>query len=206
MKKFVILVIFVLMAVGTQVMADPDEHHHPNLPWERQVNPHQCDRVGRPVINVVGRVVNDADSGEAGNYWAFDNIVRHIQVWLQTDGSYCVLVQMEGRFDAQAGQTSPGAGGTLNGTEDGSFEGGYRAIIRGTLKSDPDWATRGNVGKIDYQCDLSGNCPGYVSWPGQYFEAGYTFDYAWWGWIYRAGRNGTWINSIDGNSGDIFAH
>ncbi len=204
MKKFVILVIFLLVTSGSQVMADPGDHLH--LPWLQQVNPSQCDHVGRPVINVVGKVANDVDSGIGGNNWAFDTFVRHIQVWLQTDGSYCVLVQMVGVFDAQAGQTSPGAGGVLNGTEDGIFDGGYRGVVWGTLKSSPAWATRGGLATVNYQCDIGGNCPGYVSWLGQYFEPGYNFDYAWWGWIYHAGRKGTWINAIDGNQGDIFAH
>ena len=44
--------------------------------------------------------------------------------------------------------------------------------------------------------------PGW-NWVGQYFESGYNFTYEWWGWIYHAGKHGTWVNSIDGNSGDI---
>ncbi|MBZ0280929.1 MAG: hypothetical protein K8L97_09315 [Anaerolineae bacterium] len=203
MKKFVIFVMFILMMVGSQVMADPEDHLRLN--WERQLNPTQCDYVGSPVINVTYRVINDADSGEAGNYWAFDRLNRHLQVWLQQDESYCVLVQMEGRFDAVAGQRSPGNTGFLTGSEDGSVEGGYRAIIHGALLSNPTWPTRGNLGTLDYQCDLSGNCPGAVSWPAQYFAAGYSFDYAWWGWIYRGEEDATWINSSDGNSGDVIS-
>ena len=174
------------------------------LNWGTEVNPGECDKVGSPVVNVTQKVVNDVDSGEGGNYWAFDNFNRHIQVWeSSTQGEYCTEVKYTGQFDAQAGQTSPGAGGTLDGDEDGTVEGGYRATIAGTLKSSPSWKTRGSIGSFDYDCDLSANCPGYVNWADQYFDSGYGFSYDWWGWIYHAGNNGSWVNSSDGNSGDI---
>lgn len=144
------------------------------------------------------------DSGEGGNYWAFDNLTRQIQLWsTNTTNEYCAVVSYQGKFDGQAGQTSPGSTGTLDGSEDGSFQGGYRATITGTLLPTPLWQTRGSVGTTDYNCNLAGNCPGYVSWTGKYFTGGYTFDYNWWGWIYHGGNNGTWVNSVDGNSGDI---
>lgn len=38
------------------------------------------------------KVINDVDSGLAGNYWAVDTCTRHIQVWAQTDGYYCAVV------------------------------------------------------------------------------------------------------------------
>jgi hypothetical protein len=38
---------------------------------------------------------------------------------------------------------------------------------------------------------------------GQYFEPGYGFSFDFWGWIYRAGRDGTWVNASTGSSGDI---
>lgn len=178
----------------------------PILNWGTEVNGAKCSKTGSPVINVSEDVVNSVDSGEGGNNWAFDNYHRTIQFWAQPNGAYCAVVRYAGTFDGQTGQTSPGAGGTLSGAEDGDFEGGYRAIIRGTLKTSPDWPTRGSVGTIDYQCDISGNCPGYIDWIAQYFEPGYTFiggDLAWWGWVYHGGAFGTWVNSSDGNEGDI---
>ncbi|MBI2021677.1 hypothetical protein HYS93_02200 [Candidatus Daviesbacteria bacterium] len=174
-----------------------------HLNWGSQINVNKCPKVGKPIVNVVQKVVNDIDSGEAGNYWAFDTINRQIQVWAtNTPGEYCAEVSYQGKFDGQAGQASPGNTGTLDGSEDGSFQGGYNATITGTLLSTPLWQTRGSVGTTDYQCDLNGNCPGYVSWVGQYFTPGYGFNYNWWGWIYRNG-NHVWVNSVDGNSGDV---
>ncbi len=175
----------------------------PLLNWGSEMNASECDKTGAPVINVTQKVINTVDSGEGGNYWAYDNLTRNIQVWETSGGTYCAEVSYQGKFDAQGGQTSPGAGGTLDGDEDGTFQGGYRAAITGTLMASPAWKTRGNVGTADYQCDITGVCPGAVNWVGQYFEGGYGFAYEWWGWIYHAGAHGTWVNSSDGNSGDI---
>jgi len=198
------LVGVVASAVMLSAMAVPAFAAPHTLNWGTEVNASECEKVGKPVINVVQSVVNDVDSG-LGGYWAFDNYTKHIQVWRATTlGEYCAVVKYAGQFDAQAGQTSPGAGGSLDGDEDGTFEGGYRATVTGTLLNTPSWVTRGSVGKFDYACNLSANCSGYVSWIAQYFEPGYVFDYDWWGWIYHAGNNGSWVNSIDGNSGDIF--
>ncbi len=175
------------------------------LNYQAQVSKRQCDTTGNPVINVTQDLSNDADSGEAGNYWGYDTFSRHIQVWKQADSSYCALVDYNGKFVGVAGQKSPGNTGILTGSEKGTIHGGYRVAIQGTLKSNPSWKTNGNVGKFDYKCDLSGNCPGAVSWDAQYFNTGavgYTFDMTWWGWTYTNGQH-TWINSSDGNSGDI---
>ncbi len=160
--------------------------------------------VGSPVVNVTVKVKNDADSGVAGNYWGMDALERHITVWQTTTaGTYCATVRDEGSFQAIAGQKSPGGTGVLSGKERGEIRGGYTATITGSLLATPAWKTRGEIGTIDYRCDASGNCPGYVSWTGQYFTAGYGFDQPWWGWTYRGGKFGTWVNAVTGNSGDI---
>lgn len=201
MKNKTILLGVILAAsvmLATAVFAAQD-----TLNWGIELNPDQCGAVGKPVINVVEKIVNTVDSGEGGNYWAYDNLNRQIQVWDQGDGTYCAIVRNEGKFDGQAGQTSPGAGGTMTGDEDGPFEGGYRAIIDGDLRTDPAWKNRGFVGTNNYNCDLTGDCPDYVNWVEQYFDSGYSFTYDWWGWIYHGGKCGTWVNSADGNAGDI---
>ncbi len=165
---------------------------------------HCANTVGSPVVNVTEKVKNDADSGIAGNYWALDALERHITVWQTTTaGTYCAVVRDEGSFNTLAGQKSPGNTATLTGSERGEISGGYTATITGTLLTTPSWKTHGEVGTVNYQCDASGNCPGYVSWPGQYFASGFSFDQPWWGWIYRGGKFGTWVNAVSGNSGDI---
>lgn len=175
-----------------------------HLNFGTQLSANECQKVGAPVVNVKQTVLNDVDSGEAGNYWAFDNLKRNIQVFATAGADvYCAEVFYQGKFDAQAGQQSPGNTAVLSGIEDGTFQGGYRATITGTLLSDPLWSTHGNVGTTDYQCDLTGNCPGYIDWVAQYFGPSYGFSLQWWGWIYRAGHNHVWVNSSDGNSGDV---
>lgn len=173
------------------------------LNWGQEVNAGKCVKPGKQVINVSQKVENSVDSGVAGNYWAFDNYNRTIQVWEQEGGTYCAVVRYQGKFDGQEGQTSPNAGGTLDGSEDGSFEGGYRATITGSLKSSPAWKRNGSIGTHNYNCDISGNCPGAVNWVDQYFSPGSSFAFDWWGWVYHAGNAGSWVNSVDGNSGDI---
>ena len=174
-----------------------------NLNFGKELNGSKCIASGAPVINVNEQVLNTVDSGIGGNNWAFDNTNRTIQVYEQSLGTYCAVIRYQGQFDSEAGQQSPGNTEELDGDEDGSFEGGYRGTITGTLKTEPDWVTHGSVGTTDYRCDISGNCPGYISWLGQYFEGGYTFTYDWWGWIYRSPNHGVLVNAVTGNSGDI---
>ena len=163
-----------------------------------------CNGVGEPVVSVTQGIQNTVDSGEAGNYWAFDDFNRTIQLWRTSEeGTYCAVVKYTGNFKGAEGETSPGNTGVLEGRERGPIQGGYLAVIAGTLLDEPLWKTRGSVGVVDYACDLDGNCPGAINWVTQYFENDYVFQYNWWGWIYRAGGNKTWVNSSNGNSGDV---
>ncbi len=174
------------------------------LDFGRQLAPSRCEGVGSPIVNVAQSIKNDADSGQAGNYWGFDTFTRTIQLWkTSTSNVFCAVVRYQGSFVAEKGQTSPGNTGVLSGDERGPIQGGYAAAITGTLLTQPLWPLKGNVGVTDYQCDLSGNCPGAITWVGQYFNPDYSFDYSWWGWIYRAGAKHTWVNSSEGNSGDV---
>ena len=174
------------------------------------------------VVEVSEAIVNDADSGEAGNYWAFDKVNRSITIWNVGPGQYCIVVNYyKSSFQAIAGQTSPGLGGTLSGEEYGSFKGTALFTVSGQFApSDPTvWPAEGRVNggvPVDYQCDVNGNCPGYVSFLGKYFNTGDpSFNYAepQWGWKYvgldsgsgtkHPTSTGTWINAYTGNSGDI---
>lgn len=175
---------------------------------------------GNRIINVTESILNDADSGEAGNTWAFDTVKRSITIWNVGPDQYCAIVNYyDSSFKAIAGQTSPGKGGTLSGEEYGSFAGSARFTITGQLYvSDPaGWPTSGKVNggnPVDYQCDVAGNCPGYVSFVSKYFNTSdpqFTLDEPQWGWTYvglDSGTNpptsaGTWVNAYTGNSGDI---
>ena len=180
--------------------------------WGSHVNASQCpNKVGKPIINITQKVVNDIDSGFNG-YWAFDNNNRQIQVWkTSTNRTYCAVVRYEGQFKAKEGQNGPGLGYTtkLAGDEKGTFQGGYIAKIVGDLVTNPDWITNGSIGVYDYNCDIfTKECSGRVPWVSVYFSSVNTedpsqFNQTWWGWIYHGGIYGTWINSINLNFGNI---
>jgi hypothetical protein len=175
-----------------------------------QLNRNACGTVGKVVIDVNQKVLNDADQGSAGNAWAFDTYNKHIQVWPTSANTWCAVVTWNGgKFAAIPGATSPGGTNIITGAKvKGEFSGGYRATFTGTLLATPLWRTHGNVGTFNYACDISFVCPGYVDWLAQYFnaEADSTFTYAWWGWSYQASdHHGSWITSSDVvTSGDIF--
>jgi hypothetical protein len=185
---------------------------------------------GNQVIDITEKVVNDGDSGQAGNYWALDAFTRSIKVWSTGPDSYCAVVTYNGKFAAQAGQKSPGttatSGGILTGDEVGTMKGGYVGQITGPLfVSDPtNWPLEGKVnhGKaVDYQCKISATdgsetCPGIVDWTTKYFDTkstSFTFGENPWGWTYvgkdaetasdEGTADGIWHNFSTGNSGDI---
>src|SRR3982074_1047390 len=53
---------------------------------------------GTLVIQAAEAVRNDIDSGQAGNNWAYDDLVRSINVWHRTDGTYSPTVGYAGAF------------------------------------------------------------------------------------------------------------
>ena len=221
-----ILVVASLVLYSTHAFADDDrphgredrDNHNKGLfNPDRQLSKSACgENLKDPIINITQKVQNDADSGEAGNYWAFDYYTRHIKVWQTTTGenegpnTYCAIVTYDGKFYAVPGQVGPGnrpVGALINTSTNapvnGDMSGGRRATIVGTLLPSPAWPTNGNVGIFNYQCNISGVCPGVISWPGQYFNSGFSYNDDWWGWRYDGGSHGTWINAITGNSGNI---
>ena len=204
------LFLFWLLLVQ-QAVAKPSEH----LNFGTQLNAAECNTTGaRLVINVIQRIIGDADSGEAGNNWAYDDFQRRIQVWQLSDDTFCAVVQYMGSFVTVMGQSpgffDPDTNDTVAAGVTGTFEGGYRStVFTGTLKDPPDYRTSGNIGTFNYMCVIlpgvvgGAACPGYRDWTTFYFSSTLGFDLAWWGWVYHAGDNGSWVNSIDGNSGDI---
>jgi hypothetical protein len=176
------------------------------LNWGTQVNAGQCATHGSPVVDVNYKVVAAVDSG-FGGYWASEDYNKRAQVWDEGKGVYCAVVSYHGQFTGVAGQQSPDNTEALSGNERGTFQGGYRAEITGELLTKPTWPTHGQVGTIDYECTtpvgFKVSCPGSVDWISQYFDSSYGFEYDWWGWIYHGGRYGTWVNSSDGNAGNI---
>lgn len=156
---------------------------------------------GELVVDMEQNVLNDHDSGVAGNSWALDAYEREIRVWQTGVNTFCAIVRYDGEFVTLAG-TSPGGSSTVAAGVEGDLEGGYRTTAF-TATFAPTRPTEGDLGTFDYGCDVSPSCPGRVSWFGFYFTNISGLDLAWWGWSYDAGENGFWVNSIDGNSGEI---
>lgn len=184
-----------------------------SLPWGAEANVKQCP-AGKQVINVVHKVKNDGDSAVGGGFWALDSYTRRIQVIETGPGTYCVVLSYQGSF-VTGDHSSPSGTGTIIAGIKGSFQGGARRTGTGVLNPSPAFPRTGNLGTLDYDCDLeldSGDystCSGLFDWKTTYFTS-QSFGYDWWGWIYRTARNGTWINACDGpdpdcpgNQGDI---
>ena len=79
------------------------------------------------VLNITYKVLNNPDSGVAGNYWALDEMNRHVQVWQTGPTSYRAVVSDEGKFTTFVGTTSPGGTGTIASEVTGTLHGGYDA-------------------------------------------------------------------------------
>ena len=170
----------------------------------RQLRPKACGAHGAQVVDVRLRILNDDDSGFAGNAWATDTINRTIQVWQVGTGTYCAIIRDEGTFVTRAG-VSPYKTGTTAAGIKGELEGGYRtSVFAGTLLAGAK--THGNLGTVDYRCVGDFVCPGWVYWPSRFFSNVVVFDQVWWGWSYDADDHGSWVNAIDvppGSGGDI---
>lgn len=197
-----ILAIFALSLVtAAAVSASPD------LKLDKKgISAKACKVDGsKMVVNVHYTLKNNYDSGFAGNAWANDTIDRQLRIWQSPAGTFCVQVADHGKFVTFAG-ASPSGLSTVSAGVKGHLEGGYITTdIVGTFA--PTLPVRGDLGTFDLACDASFNCPGArPSWKN-YFTLGVTgIEFAQWGWVYKAGRNGTWLNQDDvaaAASGDI---
>ncbi len=202
MKKFIALgataLLFGALLLPAAVAAAPPTQ---GQNWGKYVNASACS--GTLVINISYGVTNDADSGLAGNYWAYDNYQKQIQVW-QTATGFCVVARYEGQFTTVA-TTSPGGSGSVSDGQTGTFVGGYQSSFTGTLLGTPLYPTSGYIGSFDFGWtgDPSVAPPDVFDWVSKYFssDAGWTWDF--WGWVYQGGSCGTWYNTSFGTSGDI---
>jgi hypothetical protein len=198
--------------------AGPSSEH---LNWGSHITPARCTDDGYRYleINVTHKVVNDGDSGFTG-YWAALDYNRQIQLWEVgvvvppgNDERFCALVRYQGAWTSIVGPSPMGSDASLAAGVDGTFEGGYRAVITGRLKANPPLRARGNLGTFDYEwAGTRGAGPqAPFDWVNTYFEGSPQVTLEWWGWIYHGGPNGTWVNACDpmmsaecgGSAGDI---
>jgi hypothetical protein len=156
----------------------------------------QCDGQGtKQLVDVHYNLVNDYDSGFAGNAWANDTINRHLRIWREADGTFCANVQDDGSFVTFAGPSPSGLTKVSAGIH-GNIDGGYvTTMFTGTFT--PSLPAHGNLGTFDLRCSDAYTCPGAHPSYRSYFSSTTGDDFANWGWIYHAGRNGVWLNQDD---------
>jgi hypothetical protein len=221
-KKMVLVVITVLtgfLSLSVSAMAAPEGTVHLN--WGQYLNSGDtaCPS-GKPLINVTRKVINSLDSGTGlsdydNKWWATSYYNQHIKV-VETEDGFCATVTYQGKFESVGGD-GPGCAldsncgeseGRLEAGVTGTFQGGYTADITPADGFNPnDLPTRGNLGTVDPDCDAeAGICDFSPSfgWIQEYFP-GANYSLIWWGWVYHAGKNGTWVNAQDppGNQGNI---
>lgn len=204
-------------APSNPVLAAADAH----LNWGQEL--HASDDAcpsGKKILNVTRKIVNAVDSGTGINqygvvWWADSKYNQNIQVVETAPDTFCATVTSKGKFTSVGGN-SPGCSSTAtctNPAQDqldagvmGTFEGGLINTFTGTF--DPgDMRTRGSIGTLDGDCNAAtaGGClaPVFSAWRSEFFTDVDDSSLSWWGWVYHAGKNGTWVNSSDGNEGDI---
>lgn len=182
--------------------ATPPPGTHCQLDRDGQLS---YDGDGERVLNVTRRVVNGLDTGRC-EPWANDDFLQHIQAWDEGD-RFVAVFTWNGRFEAFEGAGTPGdpdCETTLDGDESGPFEGGVRLTFTGTF--DPERRTEGHLGTVDQGCERTkASCDfrSSVDWLDDYFDGWGDLSLEWWGAVYHGGRDGTWVNAIDGDCGNI---
>src|SRR5581483_5667859 len=114
----IFLGIITMAALAGSLVAGTDR-----LNFGKQLNAAQCNAGGKMVINVVQHITNDEDSAVGGNYWAFDDFNRQIQVWQTAPNTFCAVVSYHGSFTTVAGPSPNGTGLVAAGVK-GTIEGG----------------------------------------------------------------------------------
>lgn len=209
-----VLMIVVIGFFVSQVDAAP----RANLNWGYNLSASEtaCGN-GKEILNVKRKIENTLDSGTGTNdygnvWWAKTNYIQHIRVFDLGGGNFCATIKTQGDFESVGGD-GPGCNTDSNcGTPDGRIEAGVFGTFHGgaTISfsgvfTPGDLKVKGNIGTLDNGCDASTGCPksGFNAWLDDYFTAVSDMTYDWWGWVYRAGDNGTWVNAASGNEGNI---
>src|SRR3989442_5839792 len=107
---FVAVLIVPLMTTYGSLPATAAPSEHLNWGSPLSSGPDSCPP-GNLVINVKQLVLRDVDSGVAGNFWAFDDFVRSIQVVEIGPSTFCATAKYQGQFSTIAGP-APGRNGT----------------------------------------------------------------------------------------------
>ena len=103
-KHAALVVALVALAIPTVAFASPGLD-------KTDIGAAQCrvaDAGSRLVVNVTYTLVNDYDSGYAGNAWANDTIQRQLRIWHTKADTYCAQVRDTARSSPSPGQARAG--------------------------------------------------------------------------------------------------
>ena len=154
--------------------------------------------VGRPLVNVTYRFVNDQDLTSDGRVWALGSGIATFKLYDTGGGTFCATTTLVGTFTTFAGP-SPAGTGTVPAGHTGRF------VIHSTLRFEgsfaPSLPTRGFVGTFDAQCDQF-ECEDPIQFGRNYLEVGGPPEVESFRAVYVSSC-GVWIQTSEGQSGDI---
>ena len=163
----------------------------------------QADCVGAKdkVVDVTRTLLNGADYAADGHIWALDSYLDHIQIWRVGEHQYCVRIEDSGTFVTFAG-VSPNLTGTVSAGVTGTWTGTITAYMTGEFA--PVVPVTGYLGEYDMDCHQDGTCA-YQAWANRlFFHSGVEHvRYADFAATFDGGAHGTWIQTMNGNTGDI---
>lgn len=222
MKKYSTLVTIILIASLLTISGQAFAGSANNLNVGHQLNASEtaCPS-GKKVLDVSYKLENSLDSGTGDNdydtvWWAMIDYILQVKVVEIGENEYCATVKNQGSFESVGGD-GPGCvndnncgspAGRLQPGVIGTFQGGYTMTFTSNNFNPESLRTRGSIGKFDHDCDPSsgnGACDGdgVTRWRTLFFPDYSGVSWNWWGWVYHAGNNGSWVNKIDGNEGNI---
>jgi len=215
MKRAATLAAAFLAFTGSGIIASAPAAAGPgnHLDWGRSLTATEtaCPP-GVQIVKVVQKVVNALDSGTGLNqyghvWWATSEYIQHIEIVETAANEFCATVKSQGSFESVGG-AGPGNGGDLAPGVVGTFQGGWTNTFTGEFTNPSGLRTKGSIGTLDANCDpavADGGCNGPVfsGYLTYYFTNVANFALPWWGWVYHAGDNGSWVNAVSGNEGDI---
>jgi hypothetical protein len=153
------------------------------------------------IVDVTQGIANVDDVGVSGNVWALDTVLERIRMWQVGTNNFCVRRDDVGSFTSFAG-VSPAGTGTVSGGVTGSLIGTDFLRIGGIFS--PTVPTTGYIGTVDAGCNQQGQCTDtsyrVVS---RYFARANSINFGWFAVTYDGGSHGTFLQSTDGNVGDI---
>jgi hypothetical protein len=154
--------------------------------------------VGRPLVNVTYRFVDDQDLTSEGEVWALGTGISTFKLYDTGGGTFCATTTLVGTFTTFAGP-SPAGTGTVPSGHTGRFV--VQSVLRFEGTFEPILPTRGFVGTFDANCDQF-ECETPIQFGRKYLDVGGPPVAESFRAVYVSSC-GVWIQTEDGNTGDI---